>query len=203
MGRARRVLGVDVRACRESQTREKAPPQDNGFRPPSVLETAIERSQSYLLSEQKPEGYWVGELMVDATLVADTIAYHHWNGKVDARWQRKAVHHILSMQLPDGGWNIYHGGAAEVNATIKCYLALKLAGVSVTDPRMLRARELALSLGGVPLMNTFSRLYLALLGLFPWEYVPTIPCEVILIGKWFHVNFWDMRSWTRSMLVPL
>ena len=92
---------------------------------------------------------------------------------------------------------------AEVNATIKCYLALKLAGVSVTDRRILRARELALSLGGVPRMNTFSKLYLALLGLFPWEYVPTIPCEVILIGKWFYVNFNEMSSWSRSMLVPL
>src|SRR5206468_10957286 len=33
----------------------------------SDLETAIERSQSYLLSLQKPEGYWVGELMTDST----------------------------------------------------------------------------------------------------------------------------------------
>ena len=114
--------------------------------------------------------------MVDSTLVSDTIAYHHWNGKVDQKWQRKAVNHILSMQLPDGGWNIYYGGPAEVNATIKAYLALKLAGVPVTDPRMLKAREMALNLGGVPRMNTFSKLYLALLGLFPWDYVPTIPC---------------------------
>ncbi|MHC1769605.1 MAG: squalene--hopene cyclase [Verrucomicrobiia bacterium] len=164
---------------------------------------AIARSQQFLLGLQKPEGYWVGELMVDSTLVSDTIAYHHWDGKVDLAWQRKAVNHIFSMQLPDGGWNIYYGGPSEVNATIKAYLALKLAGVPVTDPRMLRAREIGLRLGGVPRMNTFSKLYLALLGLFPWEYVPTIPCEVILIGKWFHVNFYEMSSWSRSMLVPL
>jgi squalene-hopene/tetraprenyl-beta-curcumene cyclase len=167
------------------------------------LESAIRRSQNYLLSIQKPEGYWIGELMVDATLVSDTIAYHHWNGKVDPVWQHKAVNHIFSLQLPDGGWNIYYGGPAEVNATIKAYLALKLAGVPVTDPRMLRAREVALRMGGVPRMNTFSKLYLALLGLFPWDYVPTIPSEVILIGKWFYVNFNEMSSWSRSMLVPL
>jgi squalene-hopene/tetraprenyl-beta-curcumene cyclase len=171
--------------------------------PPNDLEAAIRRSQDYLLSIQKPEGYWVGELMVDSTLVSDTIAYHHWNGKIDPEWQRKAVNHIFSMQLLDGGWNIYYGGPSEVNATIKAYLALKLAGVPVTDPRMLRAREVALNLGGVPRMNTFSKLYLALLGLFPWEYVPTIPCEVLLLGKWFHVNVWEMSNWSRSMLVPL
>jgi len=141
--------------------------------------------------------------MVDSTLVSDMIAYHHWNRKVNKEWQRKAVNHIFSMQLSDGGWNIYYGGPSEVNATIKAYLALKLAGVPVTDPRMLRAREMALNLGGVPRMNTFSKLYLALIGLYPWEYVPTIPCEVILIGKWFHVNFWEMSNWSRAMLVPL
>jgi squalene-hopene/tetraprenyl-beta-curcumene cyclase len=167
------------------------------------LQAAIERSQQFLLGEQKPEGYWVGELIVDSTLVSDTVAYHHWNGRVDREWQRKAVNHLFAMQLPDGGWNIYHGGPSEVNATIKAYLALKLAGVPVTDPRMLRAREVALHLGGVPRMNTFSKLYLALIGLYPWQYVPTIPCEVLLIGKWFHVNFWDMSNWSRGMLVPL
>jgi squalene-hopene/tetraprenyl-beta-curcumene cyclase len=167
------------------------------------FDAAILRSQSYLLSLQKPDGYWVGELIVDSTLVSDTLAYHHWNGKVDREWQRKAINHLFTHQLPNGGWNIYHGGPAEVNATIKAYLALKLAGVPATDPRMLKAREVAISLGGVPRMNTFSKLYLALLGLYPWKYVPTIPCEVLLIGKWFHVNFWEMSNWSRAMLVPL
>src|SRR5919112_99124 len=78
-------------------------------------------------------------------------------GSANKAWQRKAVNHIFSMQCPDGGWNIYYGGPSEVNATIKGYLALKLAGVPVTDARMLRAREMALHLGGVPRMNTFSR----------------------------------------------
>ncbi len=167
------------------------------------LETAIARSQNYLLREQKPEGYWIGELMVDCTLVADVAAFHHWNGSVNENWQRKAVNHLFAMQVPTGGWNIYPGGPAEINATVKAYLALKLAGVPMTDPRMLRARQTALSLGGIPRLNTFSKLYLAVLGLFPWEYVPTIPCEVILIGKWFYVNFNEMSSWSRSMIVPL
>jgi squalene-hopene/tetraprenyl-beta-curcumene cyclase len=168
-----------------------------------TVQAALQRSQNFLLSEQKPEGYWVGELMVDSTLVSDMVAFHHWDGSADKEWERKAINKIFSMQLPDGGWNIYHGGPSEVNATIKAYLALKLAGVSVKDPRMLRAREVALHLGGVPRMNTFSKLYLALIGLFPWEYVPTIPSEVLFIGKWFHVNFWDMSNWSRGMIVPL
>lgn len=170
---------------------------------PRSLESAIARSQDYLLSIQNPEGFWVGELLVDSTLVSDMVVYHHWDGSVDKEWERKAINHLFSKQLPDGGWNIYEGGPSEVNPTVKAYLALKLAGVPVTDPRMLRAREMALHLGGVPRMNTFSKLYLALIGLVEWRHVPTIPCEILLIGKWFHVNFWDMSNWSRGMIVPL
>lgn len=167
------------------------------------LDETIKKTHSYLFKTQKESKYWVGELIVDATLVADMVAFHHWDGSVDPIWQEKAVNHIFSMQTEEGGWSIYYGGPAEVNATIKCYLALKLAGVPITDTRMLRAREMAVHLGGVPRMNTFSKLYLALLGLYPWEYVPTIPCEILLIGKWFYVNFNEMSSWSRAMLVPL
>src|SRR5438874_10901030 len=58
------------------------------------LERAIKRSQDFLLKAQKPEGYWIGELMVDSTLVSDTIAYHHWNVKVDPVCDREAVIHM-------------------------------------------------------------------------------------------------------------
>src|SRR5204863_1177926 len=132
-------IGVSVSTETKRFGSEPRPPETVSQHWPE-LQTALARSQSYLFSLQKPEGFWVGELMVDSTLVSDTIAYHHWNGKIDSEWQRKAVNHILSMQLPDGGWNIYYGGPAEVNATIKAYLALKLAGVPVTDKRMLKAR---------------------------------------------------------------
>jgi squalene-hopene/tetraprenyl-beta-curcumene cyclase len=196
-----------MRVLTDRNSRTGAPVSEAGQRATDKFsqdwQAALQRSQEYLLSIQNPEGFWVGELLVDATLVSDMVAYHHWDGSVDKEWQRKAINHIFSKQLPDGGWNIYHGGPSEVNATIKAYLALKLAGVSVKDPRMLKARETALHLGGVPRMNTFSKLYLALIGLFPWEYVPTIPCEVLFIGKWFHVNFWDMSNWSRAMIVPL
>ncbi|HOB33111.1 MAG TPA: hypothetical protein PKH32_09565 [Verrucomicrobiota bacterium] len=66
---------VPNRAGAEARSEVALPPQD--------LKTAILRSQEYLLSLQKPEGYWVGELIVDSTLVSDMVAYHHWDDSVD------------------------------------------------------------------------------------------------------------------------
>src|ERR1041385_4809333 len=108
-----------MRVLTESESRIQPSPSNACASLNCDLEAAILRSQQFLLSEQKPEGYWVGELMVDSTLVSDMVAYHHWDGSVDKEWQRKAINHIFSMQLPDGGWNIYYGGPSEVNATIK------------------------------------------------------------------------------------
>ena len=97
---------MDGLALRESKLDVPPPPAPEPC-PCVDAGPAIERSQNYLLGELKPEGYWVGELMVDSTLVSDTVAYHHWNGKVDKAWERKAVNHILSMQLPDGGLFVF------------------------------------------------------------------------------------------------
>ena len=127
----------------------------------------------------------------------------HWLGEVDDALQQRCVRHILKRQLPDGGWNIYYGGPSEVNASVKAYFALKLAGHSADLPFMQEARANILRLGGIPRMNTFSKLYLALLGQFPWQYLPSIPVEMILLPNWAAFNIYKMSSWSRAMLVPL
>jgi squalene-hopene/tetraprenyl-beta-curcumene cyclase len=164
---------------------------------------AIARAQENLLRQQNPDGHWCGELIVDSTLCSDYILFMHWCGEVDAQLQRRCVHHILKRQLSDGGWSIYHGGPSEINASAKAYFALKLSGCSVDAPFMQEARATIMRLGGIPQMNTFSKLYLALLGQFPWKYLPAIPVEMVLLPKWAPFHICKMSSWSRAMLIPL
>ena len=167
------------------------------------IEKGIHLAQQNLLRLQNPEGYWVGELIVDSTLCSDYILYMHWDGAVDPVLQEKCVQHIRRRQLSDGGWNIYVGGPSEINASVKAYFALKLAGHSPNSPWMKEARAAVLRLGGIPQMNTYAKLYLALLGQFPWKYLPTIPVEVVLFPNWLFFNIYEMSSWSRAMLMPL
>ncbi len=155
------------------------------------------------MRQQKPDGHWCGELLVDSTLCSDFVLYMHWVGEIDAQIQERCVRHILKRQLPDGGWNIYYGGPSEINACVKAYFALKLAGVSADAPFMQEARANILRLGGIPKTNTFSKLYLALMGVFPWQYLPTIPAEMVLLPKWSPFHIYKMSSWSRAMLIPL
>src|SRR5256714_1598038 len=164
---------------------------------------AIARAQQNLLRQQREDGHWCGELLVDSTLCSDFVLFMHWLGELDVNLQERSAQHILKRQLSDGGWNIYFGGPSEINASVKGYFALKLAGYSADLPFMRKARENILRLGGIPRMNTFSKLYLALLGQFPWKYLPTIPVEMILLPTWAPFHIYKMSSWSRAMLIPV
>jgi squalene-hopene/tetraprenyl-beta-curcumene cyclase len=167
------------------------------------ISDGIRRAQENLLRQQHSDGHWCGELLVDSTLCSDFVLFMHWFGDVDEQMQQRCVRHILKRQLPDGGWNIYYGGSTEINASVKAYFALKLAGYSPNLPFMEEGRATILRLGGIPRMNTFSKLYLALLGQFPWQYLPTVPVEMVLLPNWAPFNIHKMSSWSRAMLVPL
>ena len=114
------------------------------------ISDAIARAQQNLLGQQRPDGHWCGELLVDSTLCSDFVLFMHWLGEIDVSLQDRCARHILKRQLPDGGWNIYFGGPSEINASVKGYFALKLAGYSPDLPFMRKARENILRLGGIP-----------------------------------------------------
>jgi squalene-hopene/tetraprenyl-beta-curcumene cyclase len=167
------------------------------------LQEAIERGVDYLLSIQAPEGYWLGELEADTTLESDYIFYLNVLGKADPLRVAKLAKYVQQRQLADGGWNIYEGGPSELNATIKAYVALKLAGHSADAPHMRLARERVHELGGFEHANSYTRFYLALVGAVGWEMVPAVPPELMLLPNWFTVNIYEMSSWTRGIVIPL
>lgn len=172
-------------------------------RPEQRLRDAIERGVDYLLSLQADEGYWVGELQADTTLESDYILYLHILGRMDPVRVSKLANYIRRRQLSDGGWNIYEGGPAELNATIKAYVGLRLAGDSADAPHLALARERIHALGGLERANSFTRFYLTLTGALGWDMIPAIPPELMLLPTWFPVNIYEMSSWTRAIVIPL
>jgi squalene-hopene/tetraprenyl-beta-curcumene cyclase len=167
------------------------------------LSMVIERGVEHLLSLQKQEGYWLGELEADTTLESDYIFYLHILGKAKPGRIAKLANYVRTRQLPDGGWNIYYGGPSELNATVKAYVALKLAGDPVDAPHMRQARERAKELGGLEATNSYVRFYLALVGALDWKMTTAVPPELMLLPNWFAFNVNEMSSWTRGIVIPL
>lgn len=162
-----------------------------------------------LLGFQTQEGYWCGDLTGDSTLLSDYVLLQLWlHPAVEGEpWKssdpdrlRKVVSALWSHQLSDGGWNLFAEGSADVNATVKAYTALKIAGEDVKSSRMKKARRLILQLGGLQACNSYTKLNLSFFGLFPRRFVPTVPPEILLIpGN----VLYEMSSWTRTIIIPL
>ena len=169
---------------------------------------AARRASDALLAQQNEQGYWWAYLTADTTLESDYILLQLWlDPPVDVKWTPKnrvlidkAVNSILRRQLPDGGFNIYCDGPADVSATVKAYFALKIAGVSPDDERMVRAKDCILSLGGIQAANSYVKINLSLFGLFPREFCPSVPPEMMLLPGNF---IYQMSSWTRAIVIPL
>ena len=169
----------------------------------SLFDESLDRASSFLLDLQHADGHWVGELEADTTLESDYIFYLHVIGKFEHARVRKLAEYVRRRQLSDGGWNIFSGGPSEVNATVKAYFALKLAGDSPEASHMVRACRRVRELGGLEHTNSFTRLYLALAGVIGWEMVPAIPPELMFLPNWAYINIYEMSSWTRAIVVPL
>ncbi|HTU03219.1 MAG TPA: hypothetical protein VMG58_15420 [Candidatus Sulfotelmatobacter sp.] len=184
-------------------TRSSRLPHSQAQVPAQELDRALEEGVERLLALQHPDGFWVHMLEADATISAEYLLLRRWLGIHDPAEEAKLIRHLRAIQLPDGGWPIYHNGPAEISATVKAYFALKLAGVPANEPAMARACQRVRELGGITKVNVFTKILLALFGEYPWEGVPMMPVEINLVPHWFYFNLYEISYWSRTVLVPL
>src|SRR5436309_12527597 len=132
------------------------------------LTAAIAGARDWLLERQAADGHWCAELEGDTILESEYLIYLHFIEELDPATVRKAGNYIRSKLLSDGGMAIYPGGPMEISASVKAYLALKMAGDSADAPHMVKTRDAIRTAGGITKCNTFTKIYLAMVGLYPW-----------------------------------
>ena len=171
--------------------------------PTNSVAQAIAEAQEWLLDRQNVDGHWCAELEGDTILESEYAIYLHFTDQFDPAKVARLANYIRGKVLPGGGWAIYPGGPMEISASVKAYLVLKIAGDDLSSPHMVNSRQAILAAGGITRCNTFTKIYLAMLGLYPWNGCPAIPPEIILMPRWFSFSIYNMSAWSRAMLVPL
>jgi len=82
-------------------------------------------------------------------------------------------------------------------------MALLVAGASKDDPALEKARSFILKNGGIAKSRVFTKIWLALFGLYPWSGVPMIPPEIMLAPRQIPFNLYEFSYWSRVTIVPL
>ena len=169
---------------------------------------AMQRTTRYLAENQAPDGHWCGELVGDTILESETILLYAFLGGDllefgGQPWVQQATAYILEHQRSDGSWGQFAGSPIDVSASVKAYLALKIAGYDADSPPMQRARQAIMDPGGADQVNSFTRFYLALLGQISYDCCPAVPPEMVLLPSWSPINIYRFSAWSRTIFVPL
>ncbi|CAG7932651.1 unnamed protein product [Penicillium olsonii] len=169
----------------------------------SQVEHALKLSRDYAHGALRSDGHWCGELRSNVTITAEYIFLRQALGldlNVDSAAYRR---HILSEQNEDGSWGLAPEHPGDVSTTAEAYLALKILGLDPSDAAMQRARHSVLKAGGIAKVRVFTRIFLATFGLFPWDGVPQLPVELILLPSSCPINIYTFASWARGTIAPL
>lgn len=167
-----------------------------------IFET-ITKTRNYLLRRQHEQGYWVGILEADVSVVSGFIPLQRFLGITDEEFNRKAVNYLMKRQNDDGSWSTYFGGPGDINVTVQTYFGLKMCGIPASDQRLISAKTFILDHGGIEAANTYTKILIALFGQYSWKGLPEIPPELIYLPHWFFINIYECASWMRSTLMAL
>lgn len=164
---------------------------------------AIAASQEHLLSIQRSEGYWWGELESNVTITVEVLLLHKIWGTCENRALYKIENYLRCQQREHGGWELYYGDGGDLSTSVEAYMGLRLLGVPATDTALVKAKSWILKKGGISKTRIFTKLHLALIGCYNWRGLPSLPPWVMLLPDYFPFNIYELSSWARSSTVPL
>ncbi|MCO5547199.1 hypothetical protein L7F22_000644 [Adiantum nelumboides] len=167
------------------------------------LDEGIRRSQQFLLSLQFPEGYWWAELEANTTVTSQTIIFYKMLGIDHHKPVQKMGNYLKLQQCHHGGWELYYGDGGHLSATIEAYIALALLHVPKSDPILERAYKFIVNRGGISQARIFTKILLALIGVYDWRGIPSLPPWLLLLPDWFPISIYSMACWARGCVVPL
>ncbi len=169
----------------------------------SEAQVALKRACERLLSLQDRAGWWKGELQTNVTMDAEDMLLREFLGIREAAQSERSAAWIRSQQRADGTWANFYGGPGELSTTIEAYWALRLAGDTANAEHMRRAAEFIRAHGGLEQARVFTHVWLALFGLWPWERIPALPPELVLLPRQAPLNIYDFACWARQTIVAL
>src|SRR5579884_2588578 len=128
---------------------------------------------------------------------AEDLLLREFLGIREAAATERSAAWIRSQQNGDGSWSNFRGGPGDLSTTIEAYVALRLAGDDPGGPHMAAAAAFARGAGGLEKARVFTHIWLALFGAWPWECVPVLPPEMMLLPPSVPLNVYDFACWAR------
>ena len=168
-----------------------------------LAETTLDKARDHLLGLQFPDGYWHARMETNVTMEAEDVLFRYFTGILTREETEGTARRIRKQRRDDGTWANFYGGPGDISTTVEAYLILRLAGDAPDEPHMKQTAEWITANGGLTATRVFTRIWLAIVGLWSWDDLPVIPPEIIYLPSWFPLNIYDWGCWARQTIVAL
>ncbi|GEC59342.1 squalene-hopene/tetraprenyl-beta-curcumene cyclase [Bradyrhizobium japonicum] len=167
------------------------------------LSRSIQAAIDWLWETQDSSGFWVGMVESNSTIEAEWLLASYIVG-FELPSEKDVIGALLQRQRPDGSWGTYPGAPdGDINSTVEVYAALRAKGFDPNCDELVRARAWILEHDAIRNLRVFTRYWLAMVGVWPWEHTPNLPPEIIRLPLWFPFNIYNFAQWARATMVPL
>ncbi|HLH31009.1 MAG TPA: 2,3-oxidosqualene cyclase, partial [Terriglobia bacterium] len=146
---------------------------------------ALDRGVDHLISQQRENGCWEGEMVwctmiLSQYIIVQTIARRTF----DENTKGQMIRHFRITRTPEGVWGLHPESGGYVFFTAIAYVALRLLGLEPDDPMIATARQwLRSQKGGVLAIPSWGKFWLATIGLYEYEGLNPVPPEIFLLPK--------------------
>jgi squalene-hopene/tetraprenyl-beta-curcumene cyclase len=168
-----------------------------------TADAALARARDHLLARQHADGWWKGALDTNVTMDAEDLLLREFLGVRGERETRMAAAWIRSQQRDDGSWGLFHGADGDLSTTVEAYAALRLAGDPPAAAHMRSACAFVRAAGGLEHSRAFTRIWLALFGLWSWDELPALAPEIMLLPDRAPLSIYRFGCWARQTIVAL
>jgi squalene-hopene/tetraprenyl-beta-curcumene cyclase len=167
-----------------------------------TLRTAIERSAQQVKSTQARDAFWYAEMEGNISLTTEMVLLYRALGLRRPEQEAGFRRYLCAAQRPDGTFALHADGPPDLSLTVEGYWGLKLLGEPIDSERMVEARAFIHARGGAQRARVLTLIYLAMFGQLPYDRLPYLPPELMLLPAWSRLSIYELAIWARGLIVP-
>jgi squalene/oxidosqualene cyclase-like protein len=172
-------------------------------KPTSAREAAI-KGLFFYQTLQCDDGHWAGDYGGPMFLMPGLVCALYVTGAPFPDYKKAAmVTYLKNHQQTDGGWGTHIECASTMFGTVLSYTTLRLLGEAAEEKYLLAARSFILAHGGALYAPSWSKFFLAMIGVYHWDGINSIPPEMWFLPRWFPLHPGKMWCHARMVYLPM
>jgi squalene/oxidosqualene cyclase-like protein len=171
---------------------------------PKTAKEAAHKGMSFFQMLQTEDGHWAGDYGGPMFLMPGLICTLYLSKVPFPAGRREGmISYLKNHQQTDGGWGTHIENASTMFGTVLSYIALRLLGEGANTPHVLKAREFILAHGGALYAPSWAKFWMAVIGVYDWRGINSIPAEMWLLPRWFPLHPGKLWCHCRMVYLPM